>query len=161
MARPPAPCLGVGGPEPLMIIDLTDVARAAVSCAGASPDGAARPEPALAAVCTTATPCPDTYTHETSLMPAHVVFHRPARSSLLPVGPFPLAFAINSRYTRGCPSPSPTLANKTGPGSGSGSGSSSCYIPPLSQLLQNLNPTSNPKGSGADGSCFVKSMRSR
>jgi len=78
LARPPAPYMGVGGPEPLMIVpdDLTDVARAAVSCAGAPPGGAARPEPAPAAVCTTATPCPDTYTHETSLMPAHDVFHR-------------------------------------------------------------------------------------
>jgi len=80
LARPPAPCLGVGGPEPLMIdLYLTDVARAAVSCAGASPGGAARPEPALAAVCTTATPCPDHYTPETSLMPAHDVFHTPPR----------------------------------------------------------------------------------
>jgi len=57
-------------------LDLTDVAHAAVSCAGASPGGAARPEPALAAVCTTATPCPDAYTHETSLMPAHDVFYK-------------------------------------------------------------------------------------
>jgi len=59
----------------MMTRDLTDVARAAVSCAGASPDGAARPEPALAAVCTTATPCPDPHTPETSSTPVFDVFH--------------------------------------------------------------------------------------